>query len=194
MERLSSFDRTEKRIRRLVPSVLSQGFQGKGIIIFEGMVPSKTSVKAMITSGLQSRECVRNLDLWVQKLISQRSTACAIDAHTHSLSTNYSQDHSTGKYMKLYKRLISLNYQPIQVNYLSRISEHILNGNNWGCGGCQVQGTLSQKAPTGDAKAKLLTLVIQIFRQPKKYPLLIQRSRPSRDSQEPKTRKKFQFP
>ena len=37
------------------------------------------------------------------------------------------------------------------------------------------------------------TLTVQIFRQPKKYPLLIQRSRPLRDSQEPKTRKKIQF-
>ena len=38
-----------------------------------------------------------------------------------------------------------------------------------------------------------VTLVKQIFRQPKKYPLLIQRSRPSRDSQEPKTKIVFQF-
>ena len=35
------------------------------------------------------------------------------------------------------------------------------------------------------------TLLVQDFRQQKNYPLLIQCSRPSRDSQEPKTTKKF---
>ena len=39
----------------------------------------------------------------------------------------------------------------------------------------------------------VVTLVRQIFRQPKKYPLLIQQSRPSRDSQEPKTKIIFQL-
>ena len=38
-----------------------QGFQGKGSIIFEGMVLSKTSVKAMITTGL--KPCTRGLSL-----------------------------------------------------------------------------------------------------------------------------------
>ena len=38
---------TKKRIRRLVPFVLNSGFQGKGNKIFEGTVPSKTSVKAI---------------------------------------------------------------------------------------------------------------------------------------------------
>ena len=37
------------------------------------------------------------------------------------------------------------------------------------------------------------TLLVQDFRQQKNQPLPIQRSRPSRDSQEPKTTKKFQF-
>ena len=35
-----------------------------------------------------------------------------------------------------------------------------------------------------------VTLAAQVFRWQKKYPLLILRSRPSRDSQEPKTKKK----
>ena len=54
-----------------------------------------------------------------------------------------------------------------------------------------------QNAESIDKKLKtngLITLVVQVFRRPKNQPLLIQRSRPSRDSQEPKTRKKFQFP
>ena len=38
---------SKKRIRRLVPSVFKQRFQGKGNIIFEETVPSKTSVKAI---------------------------------------------------------------------------------------------------------------------------------------------------
>ena len=37
------------------------------------------------------------------------------------------------------------------------------------------------------------TLLVQNFRQQKNQPLLIQRSRPLRDSQEPKTTKKIQF-
>ena len=37
------------------------------------------------------------------------------------------------------------------------------------------------------------TLLVQIFRWQKNQPLLIQRSRPSRDSYEPKTTKNFQF-
>ena len=45
---------TKKRIRRLVPFVLSWG---GGNIIFEGVVPSKTSVKMMITTGLESQNC-----------------------------------------------------------------------------------------------------------------------------------------
>ena len=36
-----------------------------------------------------------------------------------------------------------------------------------------------------------VTLAAQVFRWQKKYPLLILRSRPSRDSQEPKTKKKI---
>ena len=37
------------------------------------------------------------------------------------------------------------------------------------------------------------TLPVQVFRWPKKYLLLIKHSRPSRDSQEPKTKQKIQF-
>ena len=37
------------------------------------------------------------------------------------------------------------------------------------------------------------TLTVEVFRQPKKYPLPIQPSRPSGDSLEPKTKQKFQF-
>ena len=64
---------------------------------------------------------------------------------------------------------------------------------------CQIRATLryNQMCPV-NAELKVIdfkdyTLVRQIFRQPKKYPLLIQRSRPSRDSQEPKTKIIFQF-
>jgi len=40
----------KKRIRRPVASVLRQEFQGKGNIMFEGTVLSKTSAKVMITT------------------------------------------------------------------------------------------------------------------------------------------------
>ena len=42
-------------------------------------------------------------------------------------------------------------------------------------------------------ESKLFTLHVQDFRQQKNYPLPILHSRPSRDSQEPKTTIKFQF-
>ena len=42
-------------------------------------------------------------------------------------------------------------------------------------------------------QTKPVTLLVQDFRQQKNQPLPIQRSRPSRDSQEPKTTKKIQF-
>ena len=48
---------TKKRIRGIVPSVLRQGFQGKGNRTFEWTVPSKTSVKAIITTGLMAGDC-----------------------------------------------------------------------------------------------------------------------------------------
>ena len=54
---------------------------------------------------------------------------------------------------------------------------------------------VKQYIPNRKKKSRLYrsTLLVQDFRQQKNQPLLIQRSRPSRDSQEPKTTKKFQF-
>ena len=44
-----------------------------------------------------------------------------------------------------------------------------------------------------DLTATIITLLVQVFRRQKNQPLPIQRSRPSRDSQEPKTIFFFQF-
>ena len=52
---------------------------------------------------------------------------------------------------------------------------------------------LSASPPPRMAKHIHYTLLVQVFRQQKKYTILIQSFRPSRDLQEPKTKEKFQF-
>ena len=59
---------------------------------------------------------------------------------------------------------------------------------------CVIQKNSADDQKSVNLQYISLTLAVLVFRRQKNQPLLIQRSRPLRDSQEPKTRKKFQFP
>ena len=81
-------------------------------------------------------------------------------------------------------------YTWIQPEWTSKMGEFLSEGKNH-LSNCLV--TYFNLIFTLTVKYLPLTLLVEVFRQPKKYSLPIQCSRPLRDSQEPKTKIIFQF-